>query len=78
MGKGVLPGSEALEQGGGYLVVAALNGPDDKPDMSTARAFLGSVAQGVSYNAGVWRELFRCGQMVLTIDHSLLTIDGVS
>ena len=63
MGKTVLPGGEALEGGGGYLVVAALNGPDDKPDMSTARAFLGTVAQGISYNAGIWH-------------HSLLTIDG--
>ena len=56
MGKGVLPGTEALEQGGGYIAVAALNGPDDKPDMSTARAFIGTVAQGISYNAGIWRK----------------------
>jgi len=56
MGKGVLPGGKALGGGGAYLSVVALNGPDDKPDMSTARAFLGTVAQGVSYNMGVWRE----------------------
>ena len=31
--------------------------------MTTARAFLGTAAQGISYNAGVWH-------------HSLLTVDG--
>lgn len=56
MGKGVQPGGQALGEGGAYLAVAALNGSDDKPDMSTARAFLGTAAQGISYNMGVWRE----------------------
>lgn len=39
----------------GFLVVVALNGPDDRPDLETLRAFLASTAQGVSYNCGVWR-----------------------
>lgn len=28
---------------------------DDKPDLTTARAFLASPAQGVTYNTGTWR-----------------------
>lgn len=31
---------------------------DDKPDLSTLRAFVASTAQGISYNAGIWREFF--------------------
>jgi ureidoglycolate hydrolase len=29
---------------------------DDKPDLSTLRAFVASTAQGISYNTGVWRK----------------------
>ena len=43
-------------QDGACLVVVALNGKDDRPDPSTLRAFLMTSAQGVSYNAGMWRE----------------------
>ncbi len=56
MGKGTLPGTTPLNSGGAYLSVVALNGKDDRPDMSTLRAFLGTAAQGVSYTQGVWRE----------------------
>lgn len=56
MGKGVLPGGKALSSGGAFVIVAALNGADDKPDMSTARAFLATAAQGVSFDMGIWRE----------------------
>ncbi|WVW84486.1 allantoicase [Kwoniella bestiolae CBS 10118] len=48
---------------GAYIVVAALNGSDDKPDLSTARAFLATAAQGVSFDAGIWH-------------HSLFTVGG--
>ncbi len=37
-----------------YLVVVALGG--DAPDLSTARAFVASGAQGVSYRPGVWHH----------------------
>ena len=43
--------------GGAYICLGALNGPDDKPDLSTLRAFLATSSQGVSYNQGIWREL---------------------
>lgn len=56
MGKGVSPGTEPLPAGGAYIVVAALNGKDDKPDLDTVRAFLVTPAQGVSYHPGIWRE----------------------
>lgn len=42
--------------GGTFLVVAALNGPDDKPDLSTIKAFLPTSGQGVSYHQGVWHH----------------------
>ncbi|CCO27082.1 allantoicase [Rhizoctonia solani AG-1 IB] len=42
--------------GRAYLVIVALNGADDKPDLSTLRAFVASTAQGISYNMGVWHH----------------------
>lgn len=57
---------DGLEDAGdGYLVVVVKTGPDDKPNLKTMRAFGASAAQGISYNAGVWRkcilsELFQC------------------
>jgi allantoicase len=42
--------------GGAYVVIGCLNGNDDKPDLSTLRAFLATSSQGVSYNEGIWRE----------------------
>jgi len=39
-----------------YLVVVAHNGQDDRPDLSTVRAFVASTAQGIVYNTAVWRE----------------------
>lgn len=39
-----------------YLVVVAKNGEDDRPDLKTTRAFVASTAQGVVYDAGVWRK----------------------
>ncbi|KAK6908360.1 allantoicase [Kwoniella mangroviensis CBS 8507] len=48
---------------GAFIVVVALNGADDKPDLKTVRAFLATAAQGVSFDAGIWH-------------HSLFTIGG--
>ncbi|OWZ72791.1 allantoicase [Cryptococcus neoformans] len=58
---GAEPGKEGKQ--GAFVVVAALNGPDDKPDLSTVRAFLATAAQGVNYDEGIWH-------------HSLLTVGG--
>ncbi|SCV72932.1 BQ2448_6857 [Microbotryum intermedium] len=41
---------------GGMLVMGALNGKDDKPDLSTLRVFISSPSQGLSYNEGVWHH----------------------
>ena len=54
MGKGDRKDAE----GGAYIVIGCLNGKDDKPDLSTLRAFLATSSQGVSYDQGIWRELF--------------------
>ncbi|KAF8919855.1 galactose-binding domain-like protein [Mucidula mucida] len=40
----------------GYLVVVAQNGSDDKPDLSTLRAFKADVTQGVVYNRALWHQ----------------------
>lgn len=39
-----------------YLVIVAKNGADDRPDLSTLRAFLASTAQGVLYDTGTWHH----------------------
>ncbi|WVF69308.1 allantoicase [Kwoniella sp. CBS 6097] len=48
---------------GAFIVVVALNGADDKPDLKTVRAFLATAAQGVTFDRGIWH-------------HSLLTVGG--
>lgn len=45
-------------QGRAYLVVVALNGEDDGPDLNTMKAFVASAGQSVVYNTGVWRKSF--------------------
>ncbi|KAL0093454.1 Allantoicase [Phycomyces blakesleeanus] len=40
----------------GYLVVVALNGEDDKPDMKTLKAFIASSTQGINYREGIWHH----------------------
>lgn len=56
MGRGI--GDEALaDPSDKYLVVVAKNGSDDKPDVQTLRGFVATAAQGVVYEAGIWREL---------------------
>jgi allantoicase len=57
MSKGIVEGGEeALGGGGAVLVVVALNGKDNKPDVSTMRAFLCTIGQGFSFDEGIWRE----------------------
>jgi allantoicase len=38
-----------------YQVVVAKNGPDDRPDLGTLRAFVARGNQGITYNTGIWR-----------------------
>ncbi|KAI9028109.1 ureidoglycolate hydrolase-domain-containing protein [Phycomyces nitens] len=40
----------------GYLVIVALNGADDKPDMKTLKAFIASSTQGINYREGIWHH----------------------
>lgn len=54
MGNGSDSGSDT--PGGAFLVVVAQNGPNDRPDMSTLKAFLANATQGISYNPGIWRK----------------------
>lgn len=39
-----------------YLVVVAKNGPDDRPDIGTLRAFVARGNQGIAYNTGIWHQ----------------------
>ncbi|KAL1925138.1 uncharacterized protein VTP21DRAFT_21 [Calcarisporiella thermophila] len=43
-------------ESGRYLVVVALKGLGDEPDLSTLRAFVATDRQGISYNEGVWHH----------------------
>lgn len=75
MGKG----NRKDAQGGAYVVIGCLNGKDDKPDLSTLRAFLATSSQGVSYDEGIWRKSTSSFLRVrLMSDHSMKTVDGVS
>jgi len=47
---------ELPKPGKAYLVIVAHNGPDDKPDLHTLRAFVATTSQGIVYNTGVWRK----------------------
>ena len=67
-----------------YLVIVALNGPDDKPDLQSMRAFTADAGQGIVYNTGIWRKLpskHRCGATRLisssAIDHPMAVVDRV-
>jgi allantoicase len=48
--------SDLEKPGRAYLVVVALSGDDGKPDLSTLRAFIASVSQGIVYGTGVWHH----------------------
>ncbi|KAH8093946.1 allantoicase [Cristinia sonorae] len=39
-----------------YLVVVAKNGADDKPDLTTLRAFVAAANQGIVYDTGIWHH----------------------
>ncbi|TBU33835.1 Allantoicase [Dichomitus squalens] len=49
-------GDEVEDPGTQYLVIVAKNGPDDKPDMSSLRAFVASAGQGIVYDTGIWHH----------------------
>ncbi|CAG8549745.1 4017_t:CDS:10 [Ambispora leptoticha] len=40
----------------GYLVIVCLSGNDDRPDLTTLKAFIASRTQGINYNPGVWHH----------------------
>ncbi|PPQ89703.1 hypothetical protein CVT25_014104 [Psilocybe cyanescens] len=54
MGSGSGEGLE--DPANSYLVVVAHNGSNDRPDMTTLKAFVANTSQGISYNAGVWHQ----------------------
>ncbi|KAJ1304530.1 hypothetical protein OPQ81_005671 [Rhizoctonia solani] len=56
-GVGLAGFEEPLPKAGrAYLVIVALNGTNDKPDLSTLRAFVVSTAQAISYDTGIWHH----------------------
>lgn len=79
MGKDAPEGAEELTSGGAYIAVVALNGKDDKPDLSTLRAFMVTSSQGLSYHAGIWREQHFSPHpdiALISLDHAMLSVDG--
>ncbi|BEJ17185.1 hypothetical protein CspHIS471_0605860 [Cutaneotrichosporon sp. HIS471] len=58
-------GEAPLTAGGTFLVVVADNGPDDRPDPKTLKAFIMESGTGLNYRAGVWHH------PVLTVDACL-------
>lgn len=51
-----LPISHSSNKPRAYLVVVALNGENDNPDLNTLRAFVVPTSHGIVYNAGTWRQ----------------------
>jgi allantoicase len=43
-----------------YLAIVAQNGKDDKPDLSTLRAFIAEKGQGITYFPGTWHHPIAC------------------
>jgi allantoicase len=70
--------------GTSYLVIVAKNGGDDKPDLTTMRAFLANGGQGVVYDTGIWREycarftLGSCELNIVYLDHPMAVLNEVS
>ena len=63
-------------QDGACMVVVAINGKDDRPDPKTLRAFFMTSAQGVTYDAGMWRKcLFVIPKCQLTLLNRSWTMD---
>jgi len=48
-----------------YLVIVCLNGSDNRPDITTLKAFVARGTQGISYNAGCWHH------PMIALDHSI-------
>jgi ureidoglycolate lyase len=46
------------QEAGRWLAIVAPHGPDGKPDMARARAFLCQPNQGVTYGVNVWHHPF--------------------
>ena len=74
-------GEAGLPPGGEMLVIVALNGENDRPDISTIKAFRVPVTIGVSYTKGIWRE-FRLlssssegSRLTSDTDHPSLVLD---
>jgi len=74
-----------------YLVIVALNGKDDRPDLGTMRAFVASAGQGVVYNMNLWHHPmavigkavdFTCVETQIgngeKLDCEVVTLDGSS
>jgi allantoicase len=55
-GEGESVAARDLVSAGFETLTDGAPGEDDKPDLSTLRAFVASTTQGISYGAGVWRE----------------------
>jgi len=54
MGKGT---SEGLaDPGCAYLVVVAKNTAENRPDVTTVRAFVAHASQGIVYDTAVWHQ----------------------
>ncbi|KAG6833533.1 hypothetical protein H0H87_005184 [Tephrocybe sp. NHM501043] len=51
-----IPMGQNSGEGFKYLVVVAHNGSDDRPDLSTLRAFIATAAQGIVYNTAIWHQ----------------------
>ncbi|KAF8973108.1 galactose-binding domain-like protein [Flammula alnicola] len=81
MGRG--NGEGLADPSDSYLVVVAQNGSDDKPDLKSLKAFVATSAQGISYNAGIWRKClpldFACVETQVgdgsTMDCEILDLD---
>jgi len=43
-----------------------VSAPDDRPDLSTLRAFVANAAQGVVYDTGIWHHPLICLETVRT------------
>jgi allantoicase len=85
MGCSKAGGDDGLENPGSwYLVVVAKNGADDKPDVTTLRAFMATAAQGIVYDTAVWREFhpqtrFAFGSLItFDADQPMTVFDRVS
>ena len=63
-----------------YLVVVAKNGPDDRPDIGTLRAFVARGNQGITYDTGIWRmqsPIYSSAVLNSHTDQPMTVLDGV-